>query len=226
LKKNNLPNHGYVLDASAFELFSKKFSSLLIPNGVDTDKFKSRQISRKSLDLPEDKFIIFSASAFDPIKRLDFLIKAASKINNSYLLFCGSGKQKKDLRIMCRNLMGDNMKFLGMINKESLVKYYNVSDVFCLPSQIEPFGIVLVESMACQIPVVTNNSETQKWIVNNGGSCVDVADMNVLVKALEKYKDKDLANKIGKAGRKNVLERFTWDKVADDYYQLFRKLIK
>jgi glycosyltransferase involved in cell wall biosynthesis len=214
-------------DPTSQQLYSKKFKTLCIPAGVDSEIFRPQKVfSREELNLPQNKFIILSASALDPIKRIDFLIKAASKVKDAFLLVAGSGVQGEYLKKLGKNLMGENILFVGSVDQVMLSKYYSISDVFCLPSKIEPFGLVLVEAMACQTPVVTNNTEIQKWIVNGGGSCIDVGDINGLVKALEKYKNKELAKETGIEGRQNVLERFTWDIAAEKYYQLFKKLVK
>ena len=211
-------------DPASQRLYSKKFKTLCIPAGVDTNLFRPQKISRRKLNLPENKFIIFSSSALDLIKRIDFLIKAASKIKDAFLLVAGSGVQEEYLKKLGKNLMGGNILFIGSVDQVMLSKYYSVSDVFCLPSKIEPFGLVLVEAMACQTPVVTNNTEIQKWIVDGGGSCIDVDNINELVKNLEKYKNKELAEEAGIRGRQNVLERFTWDIAAAKYHQLFKEL--
>jgi len=207
------------------DLFSQKYPSSFIPCGVDIDLFKPRDFSRKDFDLPEDKFIVFSASALDPVKRIDFLMKAVSKIDGGYLLLAGDGPQKEELVKLGKKLLGDNVKFLGSIDQKKLVQYYNLSDVFCLPSKIEPFGIVLIEAMACQKPVVTNDADDQKWIIKQGGSCVDVSDLDALVESLEQYKDKRLAESVGQKGRKNVMERFSWDVAAEKYYEVFKGLM-
>ena len=212
-------------DPISQQFFAQKFNSVCIPAGVDHNIFRPQEASRAELNLPTDKFIIFSSSAFDPIKRLDFLIEAASKIDNAYLMLSSTGPQEKYLKELGQKLMGDNIKFLGIVDLETLVKCYSLADVFCLPSKTEPFGLVLVEAMACQTPVVTNNSEIQKWMIREAGSCVDVTNMNSLVSALEKYKDKKLAQVTGERGRKNVLERFTWDIAAEKYHQLFKELV-
>ncbi len=207
------------------DLFSRKYPTSFIPCGVDTDLFRSQNFSRKDFNLPEDKLIVFSASALDPVKRLDFLMKAMNKIENSFLLLAGDGPQKEELEKLGKKLLGDNVRFLGSIGQDKLVKYYNLSDVFCLPSKSEPFGIVLIEAMACQKPVVTNDTDTQKWIIKQGGACVNVSDLNTLVKALEQYKDKELASNTGLRGRENVLNRFSWDASADEYCKVFKELI-
>jgi glycosyltransferase involved in cell wall biosynthesis len=155
---------------------------------------------------------------------LDALIRAVSKIENSYLLLSSIGPEENYLRKIGHDLLGDNIKFLGMVDRSILAGCYAVCDVFCLPSEKEPFGLVLIEAMASGIPVVTNNSEIQKWIVDGGGSCIDVTNMEILVKSLEQYKDKNLSEKTGQQGRKNVLERFSWDRAAEKYFQLFKEL--
>jgi len=211
-------------DPISQQFFSKRFNSVCIPAGADVDVFKPQKISRKKLNLPENKFIIFSSSALDPVKRIDFLIKAASKIDNAYLLLTSRGPAEEYLKKLGKKLMKENIKFLGFVDRKTLVECYSSSDVFCLPSRIEPFGLVLVEAMACQIPVVTNNTEIQKWMVEDGGSCINVSNMDILIKALEKYKDKKLAEETGIKGRKNVKERFSWDIAAEKYHQLFKDL--
>jgi len=211
-------------DPVSQKLYSRKARTLCIPAGVDATLFKPQKISRQELSLPKDKFIIFSSSALDPIKRIDFLIKAASKIKDAFLLIAGSGVQERYLKNLGKNLMGENILFVGSVDQAMLSKYYSVSDVFCLPSKIEPFGLVLVEAMACQTPVVTNNTEIQKWIIDGGGSCINVDNIDEITKALEGYKNKKLAEETGAKGRQNVLERFTWDIAAEKYHQLFREL--
>lgn len=208
------------------KLFSDKYPTTLIPGGVNVNTFSPQKVSRKELYLPQNKFIVFSSSALTPIKRIGFLIEAVSKIDNTYLLIAGNGPEEVYLKKRGKELLGKNVKFVGAVDRGILAKYYCLADVFCLPSKIEPFGLVLIEAMACQTPVVTNNTETQKWIVKDGGSCVDVGNMGILVKALERYKDKKLAKETGEKGRKNVQERFSWDATAEKYYQLFKKLVK
>lgn len=212
-------------DPMSTEFLAQKFNSVCIPAGVDDNVFYPRRISRQEIDLPKDKFVIFSSSAFDPIKRLDFLIRAASQIDNAYLVLSSTGPQEEYLKKLGKELMGKNIKFLGIVDQETLIRHYSLADVYCLPSKIEPFGLVLVEAMACQTPVVTNNSEIQKWMIKDAGSCIDMTDINSLIKALEKYKDKETAQLTGKKGRENVLERFTWDIAAEKYHRLFKKLV-
>ncbi len=213
-------------DPGSRDFFSKKFYSVCIPPGVDTDIFRPQEISRQELNLPEDKFIVFSSSALVPIKRIDFLIGAISQIDNGFLLVAGSGEQEDALKRKGQEILGENIKFIGAVDQPTLAKYYSSADVFCLPSKVEPFGLVLIEAMACQTPVVTNDSRVQKWIVKEGGSCVDVSDINVLVMNLEKYKDKRLAQATGRKARENAKTRFTWDIAAEKYHQLFKELGK
>lgn len=211
-------------DPVSQELFSTKFKSVCISPGIDYHIFRPQNISKTDLNLPENKLVIFSASAFDPIKRLDFLIKAASRMKDVFLVFAGGGSQEVYLKKLGAKLMGQDVRFLGAVDQSILAKYYSVSDVFCLPSQIEPFGNVLAESMACETPVVTNNTAIQKWLVQDGGSCIDIGDADILIETLEKYRNREFAQGVGEKGRQNVLKKFSWDLAAEKYCQLFREL--
>ena len=126
------------------EFLAQKFNSVCIPAGVDHNIFYPRQISRQEINLPKDKFVIFSSSAFDPIKRLDFLIRAASQIDNAYLVLSSTGPQEEYLKKLGKELMGKNIKFLGIVDQETLIRHYSLADVYCLPSKIEPFGLVFL----------------------------------------------------------------------------------
>ena len=197
----------------------------LIPVGVDTDKFRRVNVTKEEMNLP-DKFIIFSSSALVKQKRIDVLIEAASMIEDAYLVIASTGPEMDYLKRLGEKLMGGNIRFLGGISDQDLIRYYSVADVFCLPSIIEPSPTVLLEAMSCETPVVTNNSYPQRWAVNGGGSCVDVRNPKVLSEALERYRDRKLAREVGKLGRENVEHRFSLKVVAERYYNLFKEVMK
>ncbi|MFH1178242.1 MAG: glycosyltransferase family 4 protein [bacterium] len=203
---------------------STKYNTILIPPGADAIFSKPRPDAREKLELPKDKLVIFSSSAFDPNKRIEFLIRAASKIKNVLLLLSSTGKQREYLEQLGKKLLGENIRFLGVVDQETLASYYAAADVFCLPSKNEPFGLVLIEAMASGTPVVTNNSDVQKWIVAEGGSCINVEDEATLIVTLESYRNSMHREKVGALARINA-ERFSWSTAADQYQQLFHKLV-
>lgn len=202
-----------------------KYNTILIPTGVDTDFFKPEPGARKKLKIPKDKLVIFSSSAFDPNKRIEFLIRAASKMKNVFVVLSSTGVQREYLEQLGKELMGENIRFLGVVDRETLASCYAAADVFCLPSKTEPFGLVLVEAMASGTPVVTNNTDIQKWMVRDGGTCTNVENEAELIAALESYRNPSYRAAVGALSRKNAM-RFSCETAAEQYWQLFRALAK
>ena len=97
-------------------------------------------------------------------KGFDLLIKACNKSDKFTLIIGGEGPMKKSLvNIAGKN--NKNIKFLGWVN--NLDVFFKSIDVFCLPSRIEPFGMVLIEAMARGIPVVSTNCDGPRDIIIN-----------------------------------------------------------
>ena len=102
---------------------------------------------------------------------------------------------------------------------------YRLADVFVLASHNEPYGRVLLESMACNTPVVAEFDQTRFWMVggyrNVGGILIrDIKNIFSLSKGIEyayhhDYKDKP---------RKQA-ERFGWDRTVDQYEEIFNKIL-
>src|SRR5256712_6729651 len=114
-----------------------------------------------------------------------------------------------------------------MLEDHDLVNLYNEAAVFACPSVYEPFGIINLEAMACETPVVATRVGGIKEVVVDGetGLLVPPGDPVRLGKAITKViEDPKLAARMGKAGRKRVLQHFTWDRIAEKTLKLYRTL--
>ena len=81
-----------------------------------------------------------------------------NKKNNVILLIGGAGYEEDNLRQLVENeKINNNVKFLGNLDEDSIVKYYNSADVFCLPSKSEGLPNVIIESLLCGTPVVASS---------------------------------------------------------------------
>lgn len=111
-----------------------------------------------------------------------------------------------------------NCKVLGKLNVEELSKFYNDATIFCLPTKIEPFGIVFLEAMLHKLPVVSTRIGALFDMVTDGetGYLVDPGDSdslaNILIDLLNNPK---LCKKMGEMGYKKVIENYSWDKVGN-----------
>lgn len=196
----------------------------IIPCGVDINKFKPIKMESKN----NGQYRIFFLSIlneFHRYKGLDYLFKALKivkkDINDVKLIVGGKGELFDYYKEMVNSIgLGNNVEFVGFIPDDELVRYFNNCDVFVLPStssEQEGFGIVLLEALACEKPVVSTEivGVAEDIKKTNSGVIVKPKDSEALANAITAIlKDKDAGNQMGKNGRKLVEEKYTWKRVA------------
>lgn len=189
-----------------------------IPAGVDLNIFKP---SGKKADTNLKSPIILAVGAAQKGKRLELTINAVARLKTSSLLLISSGPNKDKLKRLGTKLLGDRF-MLKTVSYEEIPKYYRVADVFTLPSwSYEAFGIVYLEAMATGLPVIATDDELRREIVGNAGILVDPTDIEAYALAIKKALKTEWGSKpIRRA------EKFSWDKVADQYEKLFERLFK
>ena len=130
-----------------------------------------------------------------------------------------------------------------MVNNTTKIELYSHAAVFCCPSIYEPFGIINLEAMACETPVVASAVGGIKEVVVHGetGFLVPVEQMkqtpfepiepeqfarDLAAGVNQLMADPSLREKFGKAGRKRAIEHFGWDAIAERTHRLYEELIK
>lgn len=189
-----------------------------IPDGVDTEKF-SPEGEKIKYNLPRPIFL--TATALTSWKRPDLVIKAVSKLNNGSLVILGKGdsKQTEFINMLGKKLL-DKRFLLTSTSYENIQKWYRGCDIFTLASwEREAFGMVIIEAMACNKPVVVNDDPIRREIVGDGGLFCDPANINnysqMLVRASEtKFADKP----------KIQAKRFDWSNIVVQYNELFKSI--
>jgi len=194
-----------------------KTNLVKIPNGVDLEKFNPEGEKIK-LDL--DGPVILSVGALKWYKHHERSIKAVSLLDHGSLLIVGSGSEKNKLQKMGKQLLGDKRFKVVELNYGELPEYYRSADLFVLPSWgREAFGIVYLEAMASGLPVVAPDDSPRREIVGNAGVFVDTSNLYQYAKAIESAltkKWKDLP--------RQQASKFSWDKIANQYEDLFKHL--
>jgi glycosyltransferase involved in cell wall biosynthesis len=222
--RNNLwsfPDHFIALSSKALR-WAKRANPLIkskyIPNGVDLKKFSPLgQKYKTNLKKP----IVLCVGALTLSKRIDLTIRAVAKLKDASLLVVGDGGMKKELKALGKKLLGERFQLIK-VPFQRMPEVYRTADIFTLvPKSSEAFGIVYVEAMASNLPVVAIDDEQRKEIVGNAGVFVDLVDIEKYSKAL----DETLKKKWGDEPRKQA-EKFDWDKIAKEYEVLFASLLK
>ncbi len=116
-----------------------------------------------------------------------------------------------------------------MLPKPLYVELYSQCEVFACPSVYEPFGIINLEAMACERPVVASAVGGIQEVVVPGetGFLVPPADPKALADALNKVlRDKEMAHRFGQAGRKRVVDHFSWSSIAEKTIAMYKDLLE
>ena len=204
---------------------------VIIPNGVDSRLFKpmGKKELRKKYGISAEEKIIISVARLDPVKGVDYLIKATALVGGGIpdlrLIVIGDGEQRKQLEELINRLYLDSkVHLLGFLSHQQISEYLNMSDVFVLPSRHEGLGIALIEAMACGVPVIGSRVDGIPDVIDDGknGILVPPGDVNELAEAIERLlRDKNLRDNFTKAGFEKVQERFLWNSILQQIEQIY-----
>lgn len=215
-------------------LLKYKDKCKIIPLGLNparlvADRKKELRIKEKFPDKP----IIFSIGRLIYYKGFEYLIKAAKQVDG-YFLLAGEGEMKVKLEKLIEKLDLKNRVFLlGRLQEEELGNYYNVCDVFSMPSveKSEAFGVAQLEAMYFGKPIVsTNISGSGVSFVNQDnitGFVVPPRDSNSLAEALNKIlRNEKLREKFSKNAKERFENNFCIKTVAEEILKLYRETVE
>ncbi len=140
----------------------------------------------------KDKKVVLYVGRLEAVKNLSLLISAIEKINKKYddvcCLIIGKGTLKSELEKQCKDSCLENVYFMDYKLMPELAEYYCLADVFVLPSNFEPWGLVVNESLACFTPVVVSDKVgSADDLIQNGvnGDVFEVGDIYDLEQKIE-----------------------------------------
>ena len=201
-------------------------------------------VNRKRFDFEMDAGKIkaeYGIGPLDPIvlfcgrlvwqKGPDILVEAIPEILRQYpnarFVFVGDGDMQGGLQARTRHLgVAHAVRFLGYRNGDELVRLIKSSDVVCVPSRNEPFGIVVLEAWAAGKPVVvTENGGPSEFIRHEVNGLKIYPRPDSVCWGLNRvFSDFDWARQLGRNGRQFLEERYSWDKVAEQVLEVYRLL--
>jgi len=207
----------------------------LIYNGTNIDQFQpniSGEKIKTELKL-KNSFNLLTIRKFFYRKGLQYLIRAIylvkNKIPNIKLIIIGYGPFESYLKRLTEKLhLQDYILFLGMIQNQNLPPYYAASDVFVIPSLAEGFGVAAAEAMAMELPLISTNIKGLIEVSDSTNAIVvPPADEKAIAEAIIKlWQDPQLREKLGKAGRQKIINKFNWDRAGKEYNDLYESCFK
>ena len=201
-----------------------------IYNFLDADKFGICAGKRDALASPEEK-IIMHISNFRPVKRVTDVVRVFNKVAEQMparLVMVGDGPERLAAAGVAKQLgITDRILYLG--NYENIEEILPCADLVMQPSEHESFGLVPLEAMACEVPVIVTASGGVKEVVIQGetGYLCEVGDIETMAAhAIELLENPEQAREMGQKGRAHVLQHFQKDRVVDQYESLYQEVLK
>jgi glycosyltransferase involved in cell wall biosynthesis len=192
----------------SFGLREKKLDQFKYWINLDIFMAIDKKIIRKDLNI-NDKFTVLFVGRLIEKKGIKILIEVAKLLRNINFIFIGAGPEALFLKAMERKL--NNVKFLGAVRNYDLSKYYSSADIFCIPSQYEEgFGRVVMEAVACGLPVVGSNKGGIPEALDDSVSIlVDPTAENLRKPIEELYENQEKYSELKNNCRKYAEENFS-----------------
>lgn len=212
----------------------KKYTTKKIkitPFGIDTNQFKKMSIDENNNDIiiGNVKTLLFSYGIDTLIKAFHVVINNNMNKNNIYLYILGKGEHENYFRKLVRELnIEDKVKFLGFVENYKLPNYYNKFTMAVSLSNFESFGVVAIEAMSCECPVIVSDAPgfTETVLNNVTGYIVPKKDIEKTADAMQKLiNNKELRNSMGAEGRKRVLELYNWEENVNQLLKIYNQTI-
>ncbi len=203
-----------------------RIKPVIIYNGIDPEIFRPlpphREIN-KIWNLNGAEKILVYAGRLVGWKGVGDLIRAVALLKEYFpvkVMIIGDGEARSSLQKLSHELgIEKKVHFAGFIPNRDLPRYFSIADLAVFPSLAdETFGISICEAMACGLPVISTKVGGIPEVVQDEvtGFLILPGDPRILAEKIHLLlKNDSLAKKMGEAGRRRVLENFTWEKVAD-----------
>ena len=217
----------------------KKFQVIIY--GVEPDKLRPTdehiQELRSKFNIGRDELVVLAVARLVYKKGLGHLIRAIPEVlkkrKDVKFIIVGDGEQRQELEGLRDELqVADNLIFAGRIERDHILHYYNLADIFVMPSirdqagNLDDQSVSLVEAMACGKPVIATNFAGYQIVVKDGenGFLVNEKDNAQIAEAIIKLADSDeMRHSLGKKSRELVESRFCWREIAKTYIECFNE---
>jgi phosphatidylinositol alpha-1,6-mannosyltransferase len=209
--------------------------SRVIPPGVDVIRFQpdeaARAAVRRRLGWSDDARVVGFLGRFVPAKGLDVLMRALDAAREPWqALFVGGGPMTTELSRFSAAHPG-RVRVLTDVGHDGVPEHLNAMDLMCAPSQTtrrwrEQFGRMLIEAMACGVPVVASPSGEIPHVVGDAGLLVDEANVASWTSAIDRVLgDPALRRDLSARGLARAHEKFAWPVVARAHLRFFEELM-
>jgi L-malate glycosyltransferase len=229
-----------VLRQRGYEGPIKVMPQLGVDESIFTPKIQPELASKFGIQAGD--FVVGFVGRFVPEKGLLTLLQALVTLKNKpwKLLLLGRGELQSELiKLVSKNHLKERVIFLESVAHDEVAKYINLMSTLVLPSETtykfktltaigwkEQFGHVLIEAMACQVPVIGSNSGEIPHVIGDAGLVFPEGDIQALANCLVQLMDKpDFAQFLGEIGYQKAMVKYTNKALAKQQLEFYQELV-
>lgn len=196
----------------------------VIYNGVSEDYYViDEDTERKKLPFEKGKYLVFVGNRVDEYKNFSLLKRCVS--SSKYSLVIVGSKLSEEEKIDLEKYLPENRyKCMGFLPNEELNVIYNNAAALVYPSSYEGFGIPIVEAQRAGCPVIAYNASSIPEVIGDTPLLMNELTDEELLKKIELLSDEKLMKEVRSAGLENS-KRFSWDKMYQDYLELYKEAL-
>ena len=198
------------------------------PTGINLNTKTPDKNIREVLNIKNKEKIVLFVGHINKRKGIDLIIKTAQllKDKNIKFLVVGDGPEReKSIKLVSNSGLDEKIIFVG--NRFDVHNFYNIADIFFLPSRGEGLAGVLMEAMIYQVPIVTSNITGTRDLVTHlkNGLLCETENYKCYALSIERLlNDKNLRNKFKENGLRKIKEEYLWDNNIKNFESLYKKI--
>lgn len=200
--------------------------------GVDPLEFRRRDTGDLRRKLGLDRFTVGYVGRFVEEKGIRIMLEALAGVDFDFqLLMVGRGPLEEEIRAFAQTRSWrDRLRIVSGVNQTEIALYQCCMDVMLVHSLTRPFwkeqfGHVIIEAMACEVPVIGSDSAEVPNVIGEAGIVTPEGDAAALRAALNRVAaSPELRQQLGNSGRRRVLDYFTHNRIAQQLVDFFRSL--
>ncbi len=195
-----------------------------IPYGVDLNNFFLPDFKKNNTH-----FNIICVGAISVRKGVIYLVRAFNELNLKNCKLTLIGEIERDFAKILKPHLNDNIEIIKPVSQNSLRTFYNQASVFVTCPVEDGFGMVILQAMACGLPVITTNNAGGSEIIDDGidGYIIPIRDKEKLKeKLLFLYQNKSALSLMGKKAEHKAQSSFSWENYGEKIKNFYLSVVK
>lgn len=234
LRKNTKYSIAKTTSARDYLLEKNFVEAKVIPVAIETANFQGEEKIdyRKKLNIPDDQKIFLYVGKVEERRKPIFCLELYNRIKrqhkNCCLVYVGKGPMLEETREYALKHGMEDVHFVDQIPQSKLSSLYEISELFILPTRYEIFGMVLMEAMYFETPVVTYTAAGPLDVISDevDGLLLDNFNIESWAEKIEKYIFfENKSHEMGVLGKQKIQKEYLWPIIAKEYCDEYRRII-